>query len=400
MTWSAKEKSSGTLKFGLRPREVALVRREVRQRLLAQGFADIPLSVLDQAMGWPSVLDVLQGPAGPETLQHAVELICRYLPRRLKQGFPEESRFLPLDRPEGRVLDSRYGVAYALALAAKAQPGTWDTVLACRRQYWGQAEAPFPWLGVSLRPRREEAERDAATWLTEHAADQAQAAPLELVVRFEGVGTGEVIRAARELIELRGGEAKTHPAAVLTALIRQLEDAGATISNFFSAQEYFPDIDLRAAGLSLRLGSVTVTTSRAGSLWPLFRAALTLHRSQGWAMESALRLILTDEPPRPQFFRLQARSGVRMPKALSVEHIALVQLVACLPEASWPQRLRQWDEWLRLYPEEELRQTFQNSRPDRVTADVQRAKWLAKEYRRAYDRAIRFFPLVTWPATE
>ncbi|GGK31249.1 hypothetical protein GCM10008955_26410 [Deinococcus malanensis] len=334
---------------------------------------------IDRALNYPSVAGLISPDGTFEDVELIAENAARYLPRvirpRLAMDVP-----LPVPRPSMQLMDSRHGMSYALALLLQEDQGRTALVDECRQRYWEDRTAPFPWLTPAYESRRQQATQDALRWLEEQERREASGR-LMLQVLIETDDVAGMLDAVN-ISEFSSSRRKHSLTNALQDLILKLDALGGTVQSV----EGIPHITMTWEGWTLTLQGHNIRVSKEGPMLALYQACQALSHYPGWTTESALRYVLTDEPPAliPRNDPIPNLGS----KSLSADHVALLQLKYMTPGATWPYRLRIWDFWLRTYPEEGFTLTFKHKDRAVITTDTQRAKWLNSETKRAIRRAV------------
>lgn len=183
------------------------------------------------------------------------------------------------------------------------------------------------------------------------------------------------------------------PAGLLVSWLHEVDAATLRMTGQVIGGVVATNLDLLWNGPVVTLQGRTYKIYEDGKLGLLYKTCRTLKQSPGWSIEAALLFILTGAPPMPPHSTQPAQVKARRPKTLSFDHIALLQLLYMMPRASWPERLRHWDYWQRQFPDEGFTLTFRREGNDSAvpTTENQRAAWLARESKRALQRAKKLF---------
>ena len=375
-----------TVQQRLRASDLAHFRREVRAALQTRHQLSPSPAELENALNYPSVASLIDDDGQFEDLQHVINNAVRYLPRVIRKRVAQEQRgssdvaafAVARTRPPPRQLDSRHGMAYALALKLQEDADRWANVLNCRQHYWQQAEAPFPWLGFD--GRQAHAMDQAVDWLQDQEEGE-QIGPLMLHLRIETSQAAHALTVVNETEFAQPDEPPTVGNALGKLLSGDLLD-DVQVSHVGGT----PHLAATWLGWTLSAPGREIRVSADGPLRPLHQTCQALSTVRGWNMRSALQFVLTGEPPS------LIAPGSPVPKlgvkALSFDHIALLQLKYMTPGDTAAQRLHLWDRWLTEHPEENFSLTFQSRSSNLPTAESQRMKWMTSELRRAYSRAL------------
>lgn len=364
----------------LRPADLATIRRQVKAKLLASHGLTATRGEIDCALNYPSVAGLIALDGTFENVEHIVENIARYLPRVIRTRMALDEPVSVSRRPT-HLTDPRHGMSYALALLVQEDEKRTALVHTCRQRYWHDKTAPFPWLTRTYESQREQATENALRWLEEQERLEPTG-PFMLQVLIDTNNVAAVLDAVN-FSEFTNRRRKPTLANALHDLILKLDKLGVTVQ---SAAKGIPHIATNWEGWTLTLRGRNIRISKEGPMLPLYRTCQALSHYPGWTMESALRHVLSDEPPA------LIPKGDPVPnlgiKPLSVDHVAILQLKYMTPGATGPYRLRIWDSWLRSYPEERFTLTFKHKDRTVITTDTQRTQWLNKEIRRAMGRAL------------
>ncbi|QLG10882.1 hypothetical protein HLB42_08930 [Deinococcus sp. D7000] len=355
------------------------------------------------ALNWKSVYEARVNDSDewiPLAPDHQAENISSYLSRNLKKVVPSEQQ---LAAPVLREIDSAHGVAYALALALREDARRSTLVRSCRQHYWKMDAAPFPWISAHGKDLREQAYEAGDAWLREHSENDGSG-----VLQFHGklqVNRARQTQNAFDAMVENLNDSKAWeedymgpiiPAEeVLGPLSHVLREQGSVVRG----EKFF---DFTAAGFhiswdgpKLLFGPYEYRVVSDGSLVMLYQTCIRLALGLGWSEKKALAYILTDDPPVPKMSAPTEKLTLRRPKALSFDHIALLQLLYMTPGETWTIRLHKWDEWLRLLPDEGFTMRFQNRNSGELpTSDFQRQAWMRSESHRALQRALSFTPFI------
>lgn len=383
-----------TAKKSPTPKQMAEIRGGIRAALSARGLANVPMREVERALQWPSVVRMLA--EDPIYVEDVVEKATRYLRRTLQKQQKEVETYritLVLERPQRREIDTRHGISYALAISAQKDEEVQKILTQCRQHYWEQDRAPFPWLNAGSASRTD-SRQAAERWLGRHEMLYPEVADVQIALSVRSPESAALYKELLGLVSEPYTDDVEDLLARLTASLRKRQAAVRPIAVL--GDTYLADVDIHLKGHSLELGITKVYVSERSYLMKLHQATDQLHERLHWPKEDVLRFVMTDEPPSPQKMVLEKKVGRKMPKTLSFDHTALLQLVYMLEKETWPARLRVWDRWLTQEPEEGLSMKFQSSQPHVIASEAQRVKWMTKEYKRALARAESFSPFVQW----
>lgn len=381
------------------------IKTELKKRLKGQIYAKVkaelqqqyPLSHVREefkrALRWPSVTSLFDSSGNVEDLDHVAKNILSYIERNLRKSqdeMPSTAHSLPLHKQ----FDARHAVSYALALDIARHPQWNKEIEVCQQHYWEKPKPPFPWLDRQGQNQRTSARAAALDWLNQQVK-LGKMGKMKLEIRLSPVDEVAIRLIEQKMVRQHGESGGTPVDAPLTELIKELQRINATIDGLTVDGVTIPHVYAHWNDFVLLFNGQEFKIHTDGTLQPLHVLCHKLGKQIGWSSEKALAFVLCGEPPMPAAFDLTHTGKGRIPKTMSLDHTALLQLLYMTPGSGWAYRLRIWDGWLKRFPEEGLALTFQNTRPTEVTSDAQRAKWLASECRRAFARAKKFYPYVT-----
>jgi hypothetical protein len=255
--------------------------------------------------------------------------------------------------PAEATLDPRHAVAYVTA-DPHLFPATASRVSACREAIWGSAAPPFPWLEHGHRTAR----HLAAVWFSERTRE-ASAYEGELRIRFLADDYDAFVMHVHAVSQTFADDERWRadghkPAVVGERLLSAPDDAGVrlVVKERPLVSELLREVDVEVCevGPVLKLpGSfLPCPVPLDGPLRELHGAlrGIALETSW-WDLEHSLQYVMTGEPPLPELTPQDAGAAEpdRRRKALTRRHVALLELMHRMPDATWPQRLLTFNQW-------------------------------------------------------
>lgn len=330
-----------------------------------------------------------------------VQAVALELARRARKKNKDER--LTLKRPstpKGLVherLDPSDAIAF-LTLDPQLNPVFAAQVSACRTHFWGVTSPPFDWEVVGLRQADEQAEDWLSGLEVAHAGAKHFTLALECSVDDFGRFDYEVQEVLNALWDAQPSR-QPKVADVLNTLARAVaeQDALLHVLPFDQVAKNKAPIPItwKASGEILQMpsGGREFRVPIEGKIRELHDFLYKIELASGWcALPQVLRYVLTGYPPAParriathqqrtlnvhvpgrvgtavgrsrydmrelnlafigplpaatyNSLRAQAVSGGKGMKGISRTHVALLQLKAQMPEATWSERLTVWRTW-------------------------------------------------------